>query len=93
MSAPHPPPPPPPPPPSPSTGAAPGAAPAANKGARARAQAADGRYHNRFDRGPAGNCAEFWSPGWPDPADVYEEDERVRPGTWAALFERRLPLF
>ena len=41
-------------------------------------QAADGRCHNRFDRGPVSNCTEFWEQGWPDWGAVYEEDERVR---------------
>ncbi|KAK9846402.1 hypothetical protein WJX81_003101 [Elliptochloris bilobata] len=38
---------------------------------------ADGRHHNRFDRGPASNCMQFWERGWPDWAAVYEEDERA----------------
>ena len=41
-------------------------------------QAADGRCHNRFDRGPVSNCTEFWEQGWPDWGAVYEDDERVR---------------
>ena len=40
-------------------------------------QDADGRHHNRFDRGPVSNCMQFWEKGWPDWAAVFEEAEQV----------------
>lgn len=41
-------------------------------------QDADGRHHNRFDRGPISNCMQFWEKGWPDWAAAFEEAEQVR---------------